>query len=75
MDPIHYGVTFMGAIAVGLLTPPYGVLLFVNSKIAGIPSADLIRAVLPFIAALIIDVLIIAFFPPLVLAPVNFFFG
>ncbi|MDE0169625.1 MAG: TRAP transporter large permease [bacterium] len=75
MDPIHYGVTFMGAIAVGLLTPPYGVLLFVNSKIAGIPSADLIKAVLPFIAILIVDVLIIAFFPPLSLAPVNFFFG
>ncbi len=75
MDPIHYGVTFMAAIAVGLLTPPYGVLLFVNSKIAGIPSAQLIRAVIPFVIALVIDALIIAFVPALVLGPVDLFFN
>ena len=74
MDPTHYGVTFMASIAVGLLTPPYGVLLFVNSKIAGIPSADLIRAVIPVVLALIIDALIVAFVPALTLGPVNFFF-
>ncbi|MGF1617315.1 MAG: TRAP transporter large permease [Acidimicrobiia bacterium] len=74
MDPIHYGVTFMSAIAVGLLTPPYGVLLFVNSKIAGIPSAELIRAVVPFVMVLIVDVLIIAFVPGIVMGPVNLFF-
>lgn len=75
MDPIHYGVTFMAATAVGLLTPPYGVLLFVNSKIAGIPSAQLIRAVIPFVIALVIDALIIAFVPALVLGPVDLFFN
>ncbi|MCY3785933.1 MAG: TRAP transporter large permease [bacterium] len=74
MDPTHYGVMFMASIAVGLLTPPYGVLLFVNSKIAGIPSAQLIRAVLPFVGILIVDALIVAFVPSLVLGPVDLFF-
>jgi len=69
-----YGVTFMVAIAVGLLTPPYGVLLFVNSKVAGIPSAQLIRSIGPFVGILIIDALIVAFVPDLVLAPVDLFF-
>ena len=75
MDPIHYGLVFMTTIAIGMLTPPYGILIFVNSKIAKINSKKLIKSLLPYICVLIIDVLLITFIPEIVLAPVNYFYN
>jgi len=74
MNPIHYGLVFMCTISIGMLTPPYGILIFVNSKIAQINSKILIYSLLPYILVLLIDVLIITFIPEIVLLPVNYFY-
>jgi TRAP-type C4-dicarboxylate transport system permease large subunit len=52
---------------IGLITPPYGVLLFVMSGLTGIPLRDIIREIWSFIAILITALLLMIFIPDLVL--------
>ncbi|GEN81901.1 hypothetical protein SLU01_02130 [Sporosarcina luteola] len=63
IDPIHFGVIIVVNLAIGLVTPPVGLNLFVAAQISGISFAKLSRAVLPFIVILIIDILIISYIP------------
>jgi tripartite ATP-independent transporter DctM subunit len=68
VDLVHFGVVIVVNMMIGLLTPPYGVLLFVLSGLSGAPVRDIVRELLPFIAALIAVLLLLIFVPPLVLA-------
>jgi C4-dicarboxylate transporter, DctM subunit len=54
-------------IMLGLVTPPYGLLLFIMTRIAEVPLRDLVRDVLPFLYAMIVSLILITFFPSLVL--------
>ena len=47
IDPIHFGVILVANLAIGLITPPVGVCLFVTCGVARISMEDLVRAVLP----------------------------
>ena len=67
IDPVHFGVVAVVNIMIGLITPPYGLLLFMMSKIASIPLKDLVREVLPFLWAMIGALALITFIPELVL--------
>lgn len=67
MDPVHFGVMLVLNLAVGLVTPPVGSVLFVGSAIGKIPIERAARAMLPFYAVLIIVLLMVAFIPSLVL--------
>jgi TRAP-type C4-dicarboxylate transport system permease large subunit len=51
----------------GLITPPYGLLLFVMKQIAEVPLRDLVRETLPFLWAMIAALALITCFPSLVL--------
>lgn len=64
-DPIHFGVIMIVSVAIGFLTPPVGVNLFVGCNIANISIERLSVAVLPFLAALIFALLVLAFVPQL----------
>jgi TRAP-type C4-dicarboxylate transport system permease large subunit len=55
-------------IMLGLVTPPYGLLLFMMSKIADIPLGSLVREVMPFLGVMIGALALITFVPDLVLA-------
>jgi tripartite ATP-independent transporter DctM subunit len=66
IDPIHFGVVVVLNLMVGLLTPPVGGLLFLEAKIADIPFEALVRAVTPFLAALLAVLALITYVPPLV---------
>ena len=68
VDLVHFGVVIVVNMMIGLLTPPYGVLLFVLSGLSGAPVKDIVRELLPFIAALIAVLVLLIFVPPLVLA-------
>jgi TRAP-type C4-dicarboxylate transport system permease large subunit len=52
---------------IGLITPPYGLLLFMMTKIADVPLKDLVRDILPFLAVMIAALALITFVPELVL--------
>jgi TRAP-type C4-dicarboxylate transport system permease large subunit len=52
---------------IGLLTPPYGLLLFVTANITGEPIHRIVREALPFIAVLIAALLFMTYVPETVL--------
>ena len=54
-------------IMLGLITPPYGLLLFVMTRIAGAPMWEIVRDVLPFLFAMIVALAVITFMPETVL--------
>jgi C4-dicarboxylate transporter DctM subunit len=63
IDPIHFGIVMIVAIAMGFLTPPVGVNLFVGCSIGKISIERLSVAVLPFLGAMILALLVLAFVP------------
>jgi len=68
VDLVHFGVVIVLNMMIGLLTPPYGVLLFVLSGLAGTPVKEIVRELVPFILALVAVLFLITFVPSLVLA-------
>lgn len=65
IDPVHFGVIMVCNLAIGLVTPPVGIDLFVVSQLTKLSIVKIGKAVIPLILILILDVLIISFFPPL----------
>ena len=67
IDPVHFGVVAVLNIMIGLVTPPYGLLLFMMVKIAEVPLKDLVREIMPFLGVMIGALALITLFPDLVL--------
>jgi tripartite ATP-independent transporter DctM subunit len=67
IDPVHFGVVCIVNIMLGLVTPPYGLLLFMMTKIADVPLRDLVREVMPFLYVMIGALALIALVPDLTL--------
>jgi C4-dicarboxylate transporter DctM subunit len=67
IDMIHFGVVAVFNIMLGLITPPYGLLLFIMTNIAKVPLRDLVRDVMPFLWAMIAALALITFVPETVL--------
>jgi C4-dicarboxylate transporter DctM subunit len=67
IDMVHFGVVVVFNIMLGLITPPYGLLLFIMKQITGVPLRDLVRECMPFLWAMIGALVLITLFPSLVL--------
>jgi tripartite ATP-independent transporter DctM subunit len=67
IDPVHFGVVIVVNIMIGLVTPPYGVLLFVINAVTDIPLRDIIREIWPFIVVLMLALLTMILIPETVL--------
>lgn len=67
IDPVHFGVVVVVNSMLGLITPPYGLLLFIVAGITKQPLGAVVRDLLPFIVALIAALLVITFVPDFVL--------
>ncbi|HBZ43302.1 MAG TPA: permease [Maritimibacter sp.] len=67
IDLVHFGVIVVVNAMLGLITPPYGLLLFITANITDEPIGRIIRDVWPFIAALMVALLVITFVPDFVL--------
>lgn len=65
VDPIHFAVIFLVGDAIGFITPPYGLNLYVASGITGISYIRLLRYTWPYFIALMLAWLIIALWPTL----------
>lgn len=72
IDPVYFGVIFVIANALGLLTPPVGVVLNVVCSVAGIRMEEIARGVFPFLLAEFMALLLMVLFPVLVMAPLAF---
>jgi len=55
VDPIHFGVILVVNLMIGGLTPPVGMLVFVVSGVTKVPAGALFRAILPYLAALLVS--------------------
>jgi len=67
IDLVHFGVVVVVNCMIGLITPPYGILLFVINATTGIPLIEMIREIGPFLVALLIALALLIFFPSIVL--------
>ncbi len=67
VDMVHFGIVVVVNIMLGLVTPPYGLLLFVMTNISGVSLSALVREVLPFLWVMIGALAAITFIPDLVL--------
>jgi TRAP-type transport system large permease protein len=67
VDPVHFGVISVVNCMIGLITPPYGILLFVVNGTTGIPIKDMVKEGMPFFVALLLALIAIVVFPDLVL--------
>ncbi len=67
IDLVHFGVVAVVNCMIGLITPPYGILLFVINAVTRIPLGEIIANVLPFLAVLILALLAMILVPELVL--------
>lgn len=63
VDPVHFGVILVSNLAIGFITPPLGVNLFVASSISGVKIEKISLAILPFLLSMIICLLVITYIP------------
>ncbi|MFN7104434.1 MAG: TRAP transporter large permease [Pseudorhizobium sp.] len=67
IDLVHFGVVVVVNIMLGLVTPPYGLLLFIVAKISGAPIKDIIVDAAPFLFWMVLCLAFITFVPDSVL--------
>jgi tripartite ATP-independent transporter DctM subunit len=67
IDLVHFGVVTVVNCMIGLITPPYGMLLFVINGATGIAVKDIVREGVPFFLALLVSLALLILFPELVL--------
>jgi tripartite ATP-independent transporter DctM subunit len=67
IDLVHFGVLIVVNSMIGLITPPYGILLFVISAVSKIPLNEMIGEIWGFLAVLLLALLAMILFPDLVL--------
>lgn len=63
VDPVHFSVIFLVGAAIGFITPPFGLNLFVASGVTGIPYSKLVRFAVMYMSGLVISWMLIAFIP------------
>lgn len=63
VDPIHFGLITCVNLTIGLATPPFGLVLFAASGVSGVPLAKLSKAILPFVAAEIVVLMLVTYVP------------
>lgn len=65
IDPVQFGLVMIVNLAMGMITPPVGVNLFVVCQIAHVKLESLIRYLIPYVAVVILDILILSYVPQL----------
>ncbi|HRP75285.1 MAG TPA: TRAP transporter large permease [Rhodocyclaceae bacterium] len=63
VDPVHFSVIFLVGAAIGFVTPPFGLNLFVASGVTGIPYSKLVRFAVMYMLGLLVSWVLIAFLP------------
>ncbi len=65
MDPLHFGIMMIFNLCIGLCTPPVGIALFVGCSVGNVKVQSVTRPLLPFFAAMIMALVVVAVFPEL----------
>ncbi|MGO4670130.1 TRAP transporter large permease subunit [Bosea sp. 2RAB26] len=75
IDPIYFGVLFIMNNAIGLITPPVGIVLNVVSGVSGVSMGAVMRGVWPFLVSQVVVLVLLILFPSLVLVPLAWLKG
>jgi tripartite ATP-independent transporter DctM subunit len=67
VDPVHFGLVMIMNLLIGTCTPPFGIALFITMQIAQVSFAAIVRAIIPFLIPMVVTLLLVTFFPQLVL--------
>ncbi|PSR12799.1 MAG: hypothetical protein DA408_02330 [Bacteroidetes bacterium] len=62
MNPVHFGIIMVLNLCIGLCTPPVGTILFVGAGVAKISVSSVIKPLAPFLAAMVVVLLLVTFF-------------
>ncbi|MCB7317472.1 TRAP transporter large permease [Lacrimispora sp. 210928-DFI.3.58] len=65
ISPVQFGIIFVLNMGIGSMTPPFGILIFVMSKLSGLPAMRLVKAYIPWMGAMIAALLLVSFVPQL----------
>ena len=68
VDPVHFGLIMVVNLALGMITPPFGVNLFAACTVARISLDRIIKHLLPFVGVILVCLLIITYVPSISLA-------
>ncbi|EEX11740.1 trap dicarboxylate transporter, dctm subunit [Citreicella sp. SE45] len=71
IDPVYFGVLFVINCAIGLVTPPVGIVLSVSAGVSGVPLHKVAKGAAPFLIAQVTVLILLVLFPQLVLTPLN----
>lgn len=74
-DPVYFGILFMTLITMGGMTPPVGVTMFATCSILKCPFEDYVRESIPFLITILLEILILTFFPWTFMWLPNLVFG
>ena len=66
-DPVHFGIVMIMLLVIGEATPPFGMVLFVTTRVAGVPYEKVALASLPWLGVILAVVILVAAFPSLAL--------
>ncbi|MFP7478918.1 TRAP transporter large permease [Terribacillus saccharophilus] len=72
IDPIHFGIIMVVNLAIGFITPPLGVNLFVANGISGVSIEQLSKSIVPFFFVLVLALTLITFLPPISIGILGF---
>lgn len=73
IDPVLFGIIVSVNLSIGTVTPPLGVDLFIASAITKVSIERIVAVIWPFILVLLLDLMLITYFPPLSLSLVRIF--
>lgn len=72
-DPIHFGIVMVVNLAIGFITPPLGINLFVAARVGDEPLETVVKGIIPFILIMLFDLMLITFIPGISMTLVNLF--
>jgi C4-dicarboxylate transporter DctM subunit len=67
IDLVHFGIVLTVNLAIGMLTPPFGLTLFTASRVLKADLKDTINESWPFLGAMLLVLMVITYFPPIVM--------
>ena len=73
IDPVHFGIVIVMNLVLGALTPPLGVLVFTTARVGQADVVATFRAIMPFIAVLLVVLALVTYLPALTLTAVGLF--
>jgi len=74
IDPVHFGILMMTIVTMGGMTPPVGVTMYTTCQLIGCPTEDYVKESIPFISAIVVEIILLVLFPQLTLWLPNLIF-